>query len=204
MISEVGDDTTWLAGHTRWPTRGDVNVLANAHPIRAGAIVGTHNGTILNADDLFKRFDLPRFAEVDSEVIFRMADATLRDGRIDLVAFKKHLALCRGLMSAVLASKLDPKRVIIIKGNKPLELRYHPEYRAIVYASDRAYLDVALPPETGWEEIPTRAMSLMAFDCDDLPNFASQPFRLAGGRERAGFQRFTGWHAQPDEEQDHE
>lgn len=202
VISEVDDNTTWLAGHTRWPTRGDVNLLANAHPIRAGAIVGTHNGTVLNADDLFKHFELPRFAEVDSEVIFRMADAALRDGRIDLAVFRKHLALCRGLMSAVLGSKLDPKRVIVIKGNKPLELRYHPEHRAIVYASEGAYLDVALPSETGWQEIPTRAMSLMTFDCDDLASFVSQPFRLASNRGRAGFQRFTGWQAQVDEEQD--
>lgn len=201
VISEVGDNTTWLAGHTRWPTRG-TNVQENAHPIRAGACLGTANGTILNADDLFKRFNLPRFAEVDSEIIFRMADAALRDGRIDIAAFKKHLALCRGLMSAVLASKLDPKNVIVIKGNKPLELRYHPEHRAVVYASEGAYLDVALPSETGWQEIPTRTMSLMTFDCDDLTHFASQPFRLASNRGRASFQRFTGWQAQTDEEQD--
>jgi len=189
VISEVDDNTTWLAGHTRWPTRGDVNLLANAHPIRAGAIVGTHNGTVVNVDDLFKHFDLPRFAEVDSEVIFRMADATLRDGRIDIAAFKKRLALCRGLMSAVLASKLDPKRVIVVKGNKPLELRYHPEHRAIVYASEGAYLDIALPSETGWQGVATKPMSIMTFHCDDLPKFSSESFRLAG---RAGFQRFTG------------
>ncbi len=188
VISEVDDNTTWLAGHTRWPTRGDVNLLANAHPIRAGAIVGTHNGTVLNADDLFKRFEMPRFAEVDSEVIFRMADATLRDGSIDVSEFKKRLALCRGLMSAVMASKLDPKRVVVIKGNKPLELRYHPEHQAIVYASDPAYLDVALAPETGWQRVATKPMSIMTFHCDDLPKFSSESFRLAG---RSGFQRFT-------------
>lgn len=193
--------TTWLAGHTRWPTQGSHLDNHNNQPILVGGrLIGTHNGHLTNADALFKRLDLPRFADVDSEVIFRMADAALSDGRIDLAAFKKHLALCRGMMSAVLASKLDPKRVIVIKGNKPLELRYHPEHRAIAYASDPAYLDVALPPETGWEEIPTRAMSLMTFDCDDLRDFASQSFRLAGGRGRAGFQRFTGWQTQPDEQ----
>lgn len=154
-LSEVNDDTTWLAGHTRWPTRGDVNVLANAHPIRAGAVLGTHNGTVINADDLFERFDLRRFAEVDSEIIFRMADATLCDGCIDLTKLKKRLALCRGLISVVMASKLDPKKVVVIKGNKPLELRYHPEHRAIVYASDPMYLDVALARDTGWQEAPS-------------------------------------------------
>jgi glucosamine 6-phosphate synthetase-like amidotransferase/phosphosugar isomerase protein len=179
VISEVDDETTWLAGHTRWPTRG-TNIQENAHPIRAGACIGTANGTISNADALFRRLSLPRFAEVDSEVIFRMADATLRDGRIDLAEFKKRLALCRGQVSAVVASKLDPKNVIIIKGNKPLELRYHPGHQAIIYASDPAYLDVALPPETGWREIPTQPMRIMAFDRDGLPQFSDEPFRLAG------------------------
>lgn len=177
-IAEVDDNTTWFAGHTRWPTRGDVNVLANAHPIRAGAVLGTHNGTITNADDLFKRFDLPRFAEVDSEVIFRMADSTLHDGCIDLAAFKQRLALCQGLISAVTASKLDPKKVVVIKGNKSLELRYHPGYRAIVYASDPAYLDVALARDTGWQEIKSKPMTIMTFHCDDIPRFTCEPFRL--------------------------
>lgn len=196
VISEVDDNATWLAGHTRWPTRGDINVLANAHPIRAGAVLGTHNGTVTNADDLFKRFDLPRFAEVDSEVIFRIADTTLCDGRIDLAAFKKGLALCQGLISAVMASKLDPQTVIIIKGNKPLELRYHPEHRVIIYASDPAYLDVALARNTGWQEVQTKPMTIMTFQCDDIAHFSETSFRLARSTRRTGFQRFTGWNSQ--------
>jgi len=195
VISEVGDNTTWLAGHTRWPTRG-TNVQENAHPIRAGACLGTANGTILNADDLFEQLDFRRFAEVDSEVIFRMADATRRDGRIDLAAFKKHLSLCRGLISVVMASKLDPKMVVVIKGNKPLELRYHPEHRVIVYASDPAYLDVALASDTGWQEVKTKPMTIMTFHCDDITHFSDESFRLARSTKRTGFQRFTGWNCQ--------
>ncbi len=202
-ISEVDDTTTWLAGHTRWPTCGSHLNNRNNQPVLVGGrLIGTHNGTITNADNLFKRFKLPRFAEVDSEVIFRMADATLRDGRIDLPAFKKHLALCRGLISAVMASKLDPKRVVVIKGNKPLELRYHPEHRAIVYASNPVYLDTALSRDTGWQEIRTKPMSIMTFHSDDLPHFSCDSFRLARNTSPTTLQRFTGWDSQDtDEEQ---
>lgn len=200
-ISEVDNNTTWLAGHTRWPTRGSHLNNRNNQPVLVGGrLIGTHNGTITNADDLFERLDLPRFTEVDSEVIFRMADATLRDGRIDLSPFKKHLALCRGLISTVMASKLDPKRVVVVKGNKPLELRYHPEHRAIIYASDPAYLDVALSSDTGWQEIKTEPMSIMTFHCDDLPRFSCDSFRLTGSIKRTGFQRFTDWNSQDTDE----
>jgi hypothetical protein len=32
----------------------------NNHPIRAGIVIGTHNGTIYNTDHLFRRLGLPR------------------------------------------------------------------------------------------------------------------------------------------------
>lgn len=193
VLGEVDDNTTWLAGHTRWPTRGAVDAISNAHPIRSGVVVGTHNGTVFNADTLFKRLDLPRFARVDSEIIFRMADATLRDGRIHVPTFKERLALCRGQISAVMASKLDPKTVVVVKGNMPLELRYHPEHRVVVYASDPAYLDAALASKLGWQEVETKSMSIMTFHCDDLTDFNSVPAeltRMTGGRP--SFDKFTG------------
>lgn len=36
-------------------------------------LIGAHNGTIYNADYLFRCFKLRRFAEVDSEILFRLA-----------------------------------------------------------------------------------------------------------------------------------
>lgn len=183
VLSQVDDDTTWLAGHTRWPTRGSHLDNDNNHPILVGnRLLGCHNGTVTNADALFKRLDLPRFAEVDSEIIFRMAHDTMCDGRIDVVALKERLALCRGQMSAVLASKLDPRRVIVIKGNMPLKLRYHSKYKVMIYASDGRYLDVAAPRDLGWKHIQTRPMSIMTFCCDDLPSFESLPLVLMGAR----------------------
>ncbi|MCL5104995.1 MAG: glucosamine 6-phosphate synthetase, partial [Armatimonadetes bacterium] len=84
----------------------------------------------------------------------------------------------RGQISAVMVSKLDPKRAVVIKGNMPLEVRYHSDHRVIIYASDPAYLDVALQDDTGWREITTKPMSIMTFHCDDLPHFDSVPFKL--------------------------
>lgn len=180
VISEVDNSTTWLAGHTRWPTRGSHLNNKNNHPIVVGnRLACTHNGTVTNANTLFRRFNLPRFAEVDSEIIPRMADDTLLDGCIDIPAFKERLELCKGQISAVMASKLDPKTVVMIKGNMPLELRYHPEHNVLIYASDPAYLDVALASELGWQKIVTKPMRIISFNINNLPNFESTPFSLS-------------------------
>lgn len=193
VLNGVDAHTTLLMGHTRWQTVGDASNNENNHPIRAGSVIGTHNGTIFNADELFDLLGLPRHAEVDSELIFRIADATLDDGRLDTAAIRARLALCRGHVSAVLASLQDPGIVLIIKGNKPLELRYSEEFQAIVYASDAAYLDVVLAQENGWRVLPTASMRLMTFHCDDLPRYTSERFRLASPTPATRFRRFTGW-----------
>lgn len=119
LLGQVDNETTVLMGHTRWRTRGNEFNNRNNHPIRAGIVIGTHNGTIYNADYLFRRLGLPRYAEVDSELIFRLADRFAPEGPIDREGLKKALALCRGQMSAVLASRLDPGTITVLKGNKP-------------------------------------------------------------------------------------
>lgn len=55
--------------HTRFATVGRRDDPRNAHPVQSGNITAIHNGTIYNADEVFKAFELPRLAEVDSEVI---------------------------------------------------------------------------------------------------------------------------------------
>ena len=96
LLGQVDNETTILMGHTRWRTRGNEFNNRNNHPIRAGIVIGTHNGTIYNADYLFRRLGLPRYAEVDSELIFRLADRFAPEGPIDQEGQKKALALCRG------------------------------------------------------------------------------------------------------------
>jgi hypothetical protein len=150
---------TLLVGHTRWRTRGDERINRNNHPIRAGDVIGIHNGTIYNADRLFRRLRLRRFAEVDSELLFRLADRAFRDETPDLERFKRNLALCRGQITAVLASRRRPGTVLVLKGNKPLELRIHRRHRAVLYASDPAFLDAVLADERGWRPLHARVQA---------------------------------------------
>ena len=196
ILAEIDNRTTLVLGHTRWRTRGDERINENNHPIRAGDILGTHNGTLYNANTLFRRFKLPRFAEVDSELLFRLAGRVAGNGPVDTVRFKERLKLCRGQMTAVLASRLDPETTLVLKGNKPLALRIHLRHRAVLYASDPAYLDAALVEERGWQELAVPPMSLIRFRHRNLVDFSIEPFEFiaqAMWRETTPMEEFGDW-----------
>jgi glutamine---fructose-6-phosphate transaminase (isomerizing) len=72
------DDTRQLLVHVRDYTKGHPRIEANNHPVRHGAVVGVHNGIILNDDEIFARHawerDQPDMS-VDSEAIFALAES---------------------------------------------------------------------------------------------------------------------------------
>ena len=185
LLGQVDNETTILMGHTRWRTRGNEFNNRNNHPIRAGIVIGTHNGTIYNADYLFRRLGLPRYSEVDSELIFRLADRFAPEGPIDQEGLKKALALCRGQMSAVLASKLDPGTITVLKGNKPLCLRVHRQHRVVLYASEAAFIDFAVDSEKGWRELEVPPMTMLTIRHADVRAIENSEFRFIP-QERKG------------------
>ena len=74
----VPEQATQLLVHVRDYTKGHPGLAANNHPIRHGAVVGVHNGTIGNDDDLFDEHGIARAEPemtVDSEIIFAVAEA---------------------------------------------------------------------------------------------------------------------------------
>ena len=53
----------------------------------------------------------------------------------------------RGQITAVIACRTDTGTVFVLKGNRPLELRWHSRRKAVLYASDPAHLDAVLAEE---------------------------------------------------------
>ncbi len=82
---EIPDDATQVLVHVRDYTKGHPTIAANNHPIRHGAVVGIHNGIIVNDEELFARHAIARDEPemtVDSEIIFALAErARGRTGR---------------------------------------------------------------------------------------------------------------------------
>ncbi len=185
VLDEVDSKTTVLMGHTRWSTRGDPANNRNNHPLRTGVVIGTHNGTIYNADYLFRRFGLPRHAEVDSEVLFRMADRHTPEDAIDPVGLAKGLKLFRGQISAVMASTRDPTTILVLKGNKPLSLCLHRQRRVVAYASEARFLAAALGDELGWRYLDVPEMTLLTLRHDGAWAVEMQPLEFVT-QERPG------------------
>jgi len=107
----------------------------------------------------------------------------MADGRIDVKALGERLALCRGQMSAVIVAKTDHDNVIIIKGNKPLELIYHSKLRVVLYASSAKYFQAALSDIHGWERVPMQPKRVGVFRCSDLQSLQLSPFSFVAQDE---------------------
>jgi glucosamine 6-phosphate synthetase-like amidotransferase/phosphosugar isomerase protein len=74
----VPEGASQLVLHVRDYTKGHPRIEANNHPVRHGAVVGVHNGIILNDDEIFATRGFEREEPemtVDSEAIFALAEA---------------------------------------------------------------------------------------------------------------------------------
>jgi len=153
-LNEITDDITVLMGHTRWPTRGSIHNPTNNHPLWAAPILLTHNGVVAEVQRHFRRLQLPRTAEVDSELLLRLAQHHAGVNGLDVPAFLTDVEPLDGRMSLALVATTRPEELILLKGNMPLEVRIHPDRQVLCYASEARILDIALAGDAGWQPLP--------------------------------------------------
>ena len=127
----LSDDITCILGHTRYATLGKPAINKNNHPIRTGNTIGTHNGSIQNHKELFKKYNMNRHAQVDSEAIFRLYDTS--ESAKDLS--ENRLPNVRGKVAIVWSDLEYPEYVYMVKGNNPLEMVFLPHLNALAYGS---------------------------------------------------------------------
>ena len=142
------NDTSAIIGHTRYSTQGSPENNENNHPIRANNTIGTHNGSVWNDDELFDKFGLDRFAEVDSEVLFRLYDYS-----DNLEDFVEKLKLVKGNVSIVWQDLEFPEYVYLFKGNNPLEIAYIPSLKCYAYGSTREIVESGFSEELRWLKV---------------------------------------------------
>jgi len=167
-VLDLDNKVTVVLGHTRRKTRGTERNARNNHPIRAGRVIGTHNGHIRNADRLVEELHLPRVAEVNSEVLFRLADRA-RDTR----GFLRLLSCCRGPIAAAFVRLDEPCRAHLLKGDMPLAVAHVPRLRAVFYASEDWMLAEALS-DHDWRALEMDSLTLSTFHVESLLDFTQQ------------------------------
>jgi glucosamine 6-phosphate synthetase-like amidotransferase/phosphosugar isomerase protein len=130
-------DASQLLVHVRDYTKGHPRIAANNHPVRHGAVVGIHNGTVLNDDELLAAHGLDRAdpeMTVDSEVIFAVAELTGSDAR----AFEDF----RGSMAAAWLDERRPGLLYLARGvGRPLWVGT--SRRELFFASTERALEIA-------------------------------------------------------------
>jgi glucosamine 6-phosphate synthetase-like amidotransferase/phosphosugar isomerase protein len=123
--------------HVRDYTKGHPRISANNHPVRHGTVVGIHNGTILNDDELMARHGFRRAERdmtVDSEVIFALAEAT-GSGAHGFEDF-------RGSMAAAWMDEREPDLLYLARGvGRPLWVGT--TRRELFFASTEQALEIA-------------------------------------------------------------
>ncbi len=180
VIGRLDNGTTCILGHTRWKTRGTEENNSNNAPQRIKFCIGCHNGTITNADALFKIFRLPRYAEVDSELLFRLA--ARHDNEDRLIEDLKRM---RGTMTAVFTKTTAPEQIYFIKGNKPLSLWYHRGYHAVFYSSEEWPLETVFGDDDAVMLIESAPFTFISFDVRNLLSNNVRDIQFKGRRETA-------------------
>jgi glucosamine 6-phosphate synthetase-like amidotransferase/phosphosugar isomerase protein len=180
ILRKVGPRTTVVLGHARRGTVPTPYEGRNNQPIRSGHVIGTHDGRIRNADDLFARWGLRRFSESSSEILFRMTDELVEDGAFQVDRLGVRLRDVRGSLAAVLTSRVAAGEVLVLKGNRPIELAFHEEDHAILWASDRRFLDAVLGEEAGWEPVGLAANTIARLRVRDLSDCEIEPLEWQG------------------------
>ena len=76
-------------------------------------------------------------------------------------------------------------QLAVIKGNKPLSLRYSRKHRAVLYASEPEYIEAALDDLRGWRELEIPPLTMLTFRHETLKEWQSHPFKFVC-QERKG------------------
>ncbi len=186
LLAEVDCQTTLILGHTRQPTKGDPAFTENNHPLQAGPICGVHNGVIYNDDALCELLDLPRQAEVDSEVIFRLLEdiPPIQSGQDYLLAVQQPLQRLQGQFTFLACNTRRPERLLVLKHGNPLSIHFHDPWNSLLFSSSYIFLRKAFGPSTDTEILEQDR--LMLYDARALPDLGSRPLDSFPLFEKAG------------------
>jgi glucosamine 6-phosphate synthetase-like amidotransferase/phosphosugar isomerase protein len=141
LDKNINNNTYNILGHTRYATQGSPNNNDNNHPIVTASAIGVHNGWINNDDSLFDKENLFRLAQVDSEIIFRLADKEIGNDRENTKNMAEKLA---GVYAVGFVKKAEPHIMNWFRNSNPTTFAYVPDLNITIFASMKTFITSAL------------------------------------------------------------
>jgi glucosamine 6-phosphate synthetase-like amidotransferase/phosphosugar isomerase protein len=139
----IGPQTNFILLHARASTVGTTDQNFDNHPIITPPVVGIHNGTLRNHDEVFKKFELAREGEVDSEVIFRLYGDLLERGIEPEEAMKAVAGQLEGAFTGAAVDLRHPHRMLMFKFQRPLHVLTFKHYDMVIAISEVRHYDRA-------------------------------------------------------------
>ena len=135
-----------LVGHCRKSSVGNSVDNVNNHPIRAGEIVGVHNGTLSNHEIIFKKLDCERDGKVDSEAIMRLLQFYTKDCEEPFTLDMLTEVACRldGAFSVIAYNANNPYQVALMRKARPMEITLIRSLQIMLVASEKIFVDHAI------------------------------------------------------------
>lgn len=134
-----------ILGHTRAKTQGTQDNNKNNHPIisKTGLML-VHNGIITNYDEVKEQFSIKTDGEVDSEIILRLIEMYLAQGKNTIKAIQLTSKKLQGSFACALINTKEPQTLYLFRNTSPLFLAYNKESQSIYFASTENILEEGL------------------------------------------------------------
>lgn len=124
---ELPPETKRFIGHTRYKTFGE-NKLDNAHPFEFSKIIGVHNGSIFNWEELKREYN--QNFSVDSEMLYWM---------INELGLETALGKLRGCLALAYYNREENDTLYLYRYGRPLAVGY--KDGGLYFASLTSYLE---------------------------------------------------------------
>ena len=140
------DHLKLLVGHCRKSSVGNSFNNSNNHPIRAGEIIGVHNGTLTNHEKIFKKLGCDRDGTVDSEAIMRLLQVYTKDCTEPFTVEMLTEVSCKldGAFSVIAYNANNPYQVALLRKQRPLEILLIKSLKLMVIVSEKVFFDTAV------------------------------------------------------------
>ena len=131
-----------LVGHCRKSSVGNTWDNENNHPVRAGEIIGVHNGTLKNHEIIFDKLKCKRDGVVDSEAIFRLVQHYTQNCKEPFTTeiLAEVVRRLDGTYSCISYNANNPFQVALMRKGRPMELALLSQLKLLLVFSEYTFL----------------------------------------------------------------